>query len=317
MRAEFLHRSTDLAKWEYLHPFLEDDAYGLVGDDGACPYFWPLGDQHLLLHYGHMSGGKYLLGDYDIERQKFVVTYGDDFNFGASNPGGVHAPSACPDGKGGLILMFNMNPAKPTQGWNQIMSLPRRLTLLGRDELGQEPAGDFGSLRGKHTALQQTVLPANQEFVVDGIQGKSLEIVAEIETKGAPLLELNVLRSPNREEFTRLAFYRDRGYDRGRRGLSKGRASILVLDNSPSSPLPDVQSRPPEVAPLLLAPGEPLKLHVFVDRSIVEAFVNGKQCVAARVYPGRDDSLGVSLRAQGRDALLKSLDAWEMGSAYR
>ena len=59
-----------------------------------------------------------------------------------------------------------------------------------------------------------------------------------------------------------------------------------------------------------------MKLRVFVDKTIVEVFVNGRQCVALRVYPGRSDSSGVSLRAQGRDAVLKSLDAWQMGSIY-
>jgi beta-fructofuranosidase len=81
-----------------MHPFLEDDRYGIIGDDGACPYFWPIGDRHILLHYSHTSGGKYLLGDYDTQRHKFVVTHCSDFNFGTSGPGGVHAPSACPDG---------------------------------------------------------------------------------------------------------------------------------------------------------------------------------------------------------------------------
>ncbi|MHC4337940.1 MAG: GH32 C-terminal domain-containing protein [Planctomycetota bacterium] len=61
---------------------------------------------------------------------------------------------------------------------------------------------------------------------------------------------------------------------------------------------------------------EPLKLRVFVDRSVVEVFVNGKQCVAVRVYPGREDSTGVSLRSQGQDATLKSLDAWQMKNIY-
>jgi beta-fructofuranosidase len=61
---------------------------------------------------------------------------------------------------------------------------------------------------------------------------------------------------------------------------------------------------------------EPLKLHVFIDKSVVEVFVNGKQCVAVRVYPGREDSLGVSLRAQGSGAKLKTLDAWKMKSIY-
>jgi beta-fructofuranosidase len=35
-----------------------------------------------------------------------------------------------------------------------------------------------------------------------------------------------------------------------------------------------------------------------------------------RVYPGRQDSLGVSLRSQGGDAELQSLDAWQMASIY-
>jgi beta-fructofuranosidase len=316
VRAEFLHRSRDLAVWEYLHPFLEGDQYGLVGDDGACPYFWPIGDRHILLHFSHMSGGKYLLGDYDTTRDKFVVTGGGTFNFGPSWPAGVHAPSAAPDGNGGVIVIFNLNAAKPTAGWNQIMSLPRRLTLLGRDEISQEPAGALESLRAAPLQVPPMPLPANREVVLEGVQGAALEIAAEIDLRGAPLVELNVLRAPNREEFTRIACFRELGYARGPRGLPGGRDSLVSLDTSYSSALPDVQSRAPETAPVYLEPGEPLRLRVFVDRSVVEVFVNGKQCVAARVYPGREDSLGVSLRSQGVDAALKSLTAWPMRSIY-
>ena len=74
-------------------------------------------------------------------------------------------------------------------------------------------------------------------------------------------------------------------------------------------------SRAPETAQVFLEPDEPLRLRVFLDKSVVEVFVNGKQCVAMRVYPGREDSTGVSLRAQGRDAELISLDAWQMRSS--
>ena len=82
IRANFLFRSSDLEHWDYLHPFVEDDHYTVVGDDGACPYFWPIGDKHILLMYSHMTGGQYLLGDYDKARDKFVVTDGGLFNFG-------------------------------------------------------------------------------------------------------------------------------------------------------------------------------------------------------------------------------------------
>lgn len=44
--------------------------------------------------------------------------------------------------------------------------------------------------------------------------------------------------------------------------------------------------------------------------------MNGKQCVAVRVYPGREDSVGVSLLSRGKDAELRSLDAWKMKSIY-
>ena len=57
-------------------------------------------------------------------------------------------------------------------------------------------------------------------------------------------------------------------------------------------------------------------MRIFVDKSVVEVFVNGKQCVAVRVYPERTDSVGVSLRAQGKDAVLQALDVWQMATIY-
>ena len=289
--------------------------FTLVGDDGACPYFWPIGDRHILLFFSHISGGQYLLGDYDTERDKFVVTAGAKNNFGAASPAGVHAPSATPDGNGGLIVIYNMNPAKPTKGWNQIMTLPRRLTLLSRDEVGVEPAGDIASLRYEHQHLDAMTLPANEEVVLDSINGNAMELELEIDPKSAPMVELNVLRSPQKEEFTRIAFFRERGL----RNLNPGvdvRDSLLTIDSSYASVAPDVLSRAPETGPVSIARDETLKLRVFVDKSVVEVFASGKQCVAMRVYPDREDSVGVSLRSQGQACELKSLDAWQMKDIY-
>ena len=81
--------------------------------------------------------------------------------------------------------------------------------------------------------------------------------------------------------------------------------------------LPDVMARPEEVAPFKLGEGEPLRLRVFIDKSVVEVFANGRQCLALRVYPGREDSVGVSVRAQGSDAVLRFLDAWQMKSVWQ
>ena len=356
---DYLFRSRDLENWEYLHPFIEGDRFTVLGDDGACPYFWPIGDRHILPFFSHMSGGQYWLGDYDQRRQKFVVDAHGRFNFGATFPGGVHAPTAAPDGEGGVIVLFNMNPAKPTcrmndylggffgaQGaaggeggdpdpyardWDQMLTLPRRLTLRNKYELNIEPAGDLESLRHDHRRVGRRVLPANRELVLDDVRGDALELQIELEPKLASLVEVDVLRSPGREECTRICFFNRRGYKyrepfandvRSHRVMSTMLSnpvryeSVISIDTSLSSTLPDALSRPPESAPVLIEPDEPLQLRIFVDRSIVEVFVNGRQCLALRVYPERADSKGVSLLARGQDAELLSLDCWQMRSVY-
>lgn len=334
--AAYLFRSKDLANWEFVHEFVDEDRFTLIGDDFACPYFWPIGDRYMLLFFSHMSGGQYLLGDYDTTKDKFIATNHGKFNFGAFSPSGVHAPSATPDGKGGLIVIFNMNPGKPTGEWNQIMTLPRRLTLVGHDEIGQEPAGDVESLRYNRKEVRNLKLPANKEIVLRTINGNAMELNLEIDVKDAPLLELNVLRSPNKEEYTTIAFYKGRGYGGGRdyrygeveRIAQPGRSpastglrppmrmSLVTLETGHASLHPDVNPRAPETAPVYIDREETLKLRVFIDRSVVEVFVNGKQALAARVYPSRDDSIGVSLRSQGKDSELKVLEAWQMKAIY-
>ena len=213
--------------------------------------------------------------------------------------------------------------------WNQIMSLPRRLSLLGKDKLGRdllavEPAGDVESLRMDHKKISNLTVSANEEVVLENINGNSIEIIAQIETNNSPMIELNVLRSPHKEEFTRIAFYRARGFrDWERYSMEEIRAgtatsnSLITIDSSYSSLLPDALSRAPETGSLFMEPNELLNLRVFLDKSIIEVFVNGKLCVSTRVYPSLKNSTGISLRAQGSDANLLSLDYWNMQNIYK
>ncbi len=108
-----------------------------------------------------------------------------------------------------------------------------------------------------------------------------------------------VRRSPDGAEETRIA------YD--------SRSERLLVDRSRSSLARDVE-RETYAAPLTLAPGEDLTLQVFIDRSIIEVFANGRVCLTSRVYPTRRDSLGVGLWAQGGRVRVRALDAWAMAS---
>ena len=312
---ESLFRSTDLVHWEYLHPFVTGDVFTRVGDDGACPYFWPIGNRHILHFFSHMSGGQYLIGDYKMDGDLFSVTSHGLANYGPYGPSGVHAPSASPDGKGGVVVIYNMNAGRPAEGWDHLMTLPRRMTLNGNDEVRVGPVDSVESLRSEPRHLADLIVPANQEVVLEEIEGDSLEIHLEIVPGPEAMFELNVFRSPDVEEITRIQFFRDRGFmNRGHR--TGPQQSLISIDTSRSSILPDSRSRAPETAPVTIAPDEPLSLRVFLDRSVVEVFVNGQICLAVRVYPGRDDSRSVSLYSRGSASRVRSIDAWTMRSIH-
>ena len=67
--------------------------------------------------------------------------------------------------------------------------------------------------------------------------------------------------------------------------------------------------------PLKLLSGR-LKLHLFIDKSVIEVFINDGVTSVTRVeYPGEND-LGVSVFAENGKATLKSLNAWEMKSIW-
>jgi beta-fructofuranosidase len=326
-----LFKSNDLIHWEYVHEFVEGDRYTMLGDDFACPYFWPIGDKYILNFFSHSSGGQFLLGEYDQVKDKFYVT-------SASGPSGLGPPSSTPDGKGGVIVVYTVGG---------VLGIPRRLTLIGKDEVGQEPAADFSTLHYDARHIAATSLPANQEVVLPDIKGNTMEISAEIDPKGSHSLELNVMRSPEKEEYTRITIARGpRTYGRGIAYIQGPGTALMPDDLLPlfipghpgrvslgggsrgaaaSGPQPRILTieslysgnfSGPLTAPFLLHPGETIKLRVFIDKSLIEVFVNGKQALSTTINPTRGDSRGVSLKANGQDAELKVLDAWQMRGIY-
>ena len=142
---QHLFFSQDLQRWIYLGPFVDRDIFTSAGEDAAVPYFWPIGDKHILIFASHQRGSQYLLGDYDALHHKFRPFAHGRFNFGSIEPGGVHAPSATPDGRGGIYVIHNMNAGKPTEGWDGIMSLVRLLTLRDDGTVAIEPVHTVGS----------------------------------------------------------------------------------------------------------------------------------------------------------------------------
>ncbi|MCY3638833.1 MAG: glycoside hydrolase family 32 protein [Chloroflexi bacterium] len=312
---DHLFRSRDLAEWEHIGALLEDKLYAERGEDQAVPVFWHLSDKdgkpsgkHMLLLFSHKRSGRCYVGDYDPVAHDFTPDFHQRMNYGSYTIGALHAPSAAigPDGR--FTAIFNVKEGKPAAGWDNIMSLPRHYWLADDGTLGMAVAGNMESLRGEHKQVAPMDIPANDEVVLDGIGGKTVEIQAVIEPGDAREVGLYVLRSPDGKERTRVSLYPQdhRRFD----------TSSLQIDISEGSQSADVFARTPEAGPIKLAPDEPLRLRVFVDRSIVEVFANDKQCLTLRTYPQRDDSSSVSVFARGSGARLAAFDIWQIASIW-
>lgn len=316
-----LFRSKDLAQWEYLGPLLEGGEFSERGEDAAVPNFWPVGNgRHLLLLFSHKRAAYWYVGHYDRAAHRFHPESHGRMNYGPAGVGSLHAPSATHFGPGKVVAVFNIQEGKVPAGWNGIMSLPRILSLDGENHLRVEPAPEVESLRAEKLAPRDRrtpvrhqgepgrtgegplSIPPNGEIPLEGVFGKAVEIHAVLDPGDAREAGFFVFRSPDGAERTRISFYRH--------------SNALQIDATESSLRGDVYGRVPETGPLHLAEGEPLELRIFLDRSVVEVFANGRQCLTLRAYPQREDSAGASAFARGGGAKLLSLQAWRMESVW-
>jgi beta-fructofuranosidase len=256
---------------------------------------------------------QYYIGEY--HDQKFTPQVRGRMNFtefdGASNAvftsGDLVAPICwkLADGRRvmiGWIAEGRREPVQRTVGWAGIMSLPRELTLREDGTLGIEPWPGLEMLRGDHQLFNEVQIESGEFVPLAGGGGTCLELAAVIDPGDSDEVGVSLLRSPDGEEETRVTY--------------RPAQDSLTLDVARSSLSPQAAGRVPQTGPLRLVAGEMLALRIFVDRSVVEVFANGRQCLTKRVYPSRADSVGIGLFAGGGTATARSVDVWQMSAIW-
>jgi beta-fructofuranosidase len=301
----YLFVSDDLEHWTYLHPFYQSDRkWTHAGEDDMCPVFLPLppspeggppSDKHLLLFISHCDGCQYYIGRYEGDRFQPEthgrMTWVDNAYF---------APEALVDDRGRLVMWAWLldNPPQEvisSQGWQGVYGLPRLLWLRDDGTLGMRPVDELAMLRGKPRVWGARTLDADSEFPLDGFSAELAELEITLAPGSAAQCGVKVCRSEDGREETLLY------YDAAEKKLK--------VDTTRSSL--GFGSKKVDGGPFDVAPGEPLVLRVFVDRSVVEVYANDRQGVARRVYPtlgGR----GISLFAHGGPVEVTSIRAWEL-----
>ena len=316
-----LFRSPDTLQWEFVHDFYQSDRnWTTAEDDCAVPNFFPLGDRHMLLYMSHQTGAQYYLG-----RWRNETFYPEDH--GHMNwPGGqLNAPKSMLDAGGrrlmwGWVCEARTRDAQREAGWAGILSLPRVLSLSEDGSLLITPATELTALRHHHRRQSAILLDGTAALSLPEVQGDCLELALTFDPGAATEVGLRVCCAPDGSEYTSISYHpaaKELVVDTGASSL---RTDILqpwprpwaTLFSDPFKELPTTRQVYVQAAPLELRPGEPLKLRVFLDRSVVEVFANDRQCITQRIYPARPDSRGVALFSTGGTARCTAIEAWDM-----
>lgn len=267
-----VYRSDNLLQWEYCGPIAKSQGGGETtqGQMWECPDFFELDGKDVMLflpqgieptekQYRNLYQTGYFVGDMDYEANWFThggfseIDHGHDFY--------ATQTTQSPDGRRILIGWMDMwESAMPEQedGWAGALTLPRELTL--RDgHVYMNPARELKELRqatvldeSREVGREQLNLADSQyvELILEGElaqwQGRRFEVTLGVED--GPLVSLSYDKDSGELVLNRP----DQGDDAKRFGTVK--------------------------------PSDILKLHVFIDTSSVEFFVNDGETVFTERY---------------------------------
>lgn len=301
--AVLLYASPDLLQWEYLGPLRT----GTTGGDTAkevweCPDFFPLGDKHVLLISSTSTKETvYFVGDY-VKQELLTQDSFHTLDYG----GYLYAPQTLFDAQGRRLMWGWLREGRNVQaqreaGWSGVMTLPLLLSLTEDNRVGLAFAPELQQLRGQHYGLTNLQLEPGQANPLDGIQGDCLEIELELEPNQEGELALLVCCSLDGVEQTRIVY--------------NPATQQLTLDSTQSSLNEEVQHLTKSTLHYL-GTDEPLNLHIFLDRSVIELSANGRTYLTNRVYPTYADSTDLGLLSYNGKLQVRSLNLWQMNAIW-
>jgi len=286
-----LYRSQNLKSWTYLKPLL-------IGDKANSGIFWEMpvfvkiGERHVLIVCEVPGRASYWVGTWDHDELHVLSKEPqrlDLFNHFLS-------PTPYIDENGRAITIGIVPDSRSSieaweAGWAHLYGLPRELTLSPEGWLQQQPIAELAS-RFALLASSEQKQALRQDWTMFESVGTCVQVKAHVERGASDFITISLRRSPDRQEETLLR------YD--------WRNAQLTLDRTKSSlnthTKRDLQQVP--YAPLL---PDKIELEIFVDRSVVEVFIDRRNCFATRVYPVLPESVGIAACSEGGEAYLTSL----------
>ena len=234
----------------------------------------------------------YRVGEFDTnkiafhsrEKQARPLDYGPP-NKDVPDDGGLRGTTVFTDAKGRTILLGNIGGGNSPGSWSGVMSLPRLLRLEG-DQLLQEPLPELAQFRGRRSALVRPAALTNSTRLLTGPRGRSIGNTFELRVEIAPGTATNF------------------GVRLG--GAQPDPADIVVRC------MPGRLNVAGREVPYPPPPGSVFTLRLFLDKSVLEAFIDGGRIAVTRVIPPVAADVRVEVFAEGGTVFVQQFEAWEM-----
>ena len=307
-----LMKSTDLKSWKLVGSFLAHELPDVaIGEDISCPNFFPIGDKWMLLCISHTLGCRYYIGDWDAEAEQFVPQRHGRLNFrrddqpvyGLFQRTDFFAPESLltPDGRR-VMSAWLTSIGKDNKYLNKtIQSLPRELSLAADGSLRIQPLRELSSLRTDHQELRDIELSSAITGPFDRVPPIAAPQLQTLVEHPGETFELRIVIP--RAEAERKLF--------GFVLFSDGKGGGLPILFRPETSTIRVGTTDAPFKPSDLDPKEDIELTIFVDRYLVEVFVNNRQSLVA-VHPEQNPKPQLAGFTTGATTRLKSVNVWKL-----
>ena len=301
--AAWLWTSDDLEQWTLQKNIAPDIK---LGEYWELPYLIRLGGKAVLM-VGH--GNPYWLGDYDEAQMHFQPNSLEALSIDNGNYYSFNVNMTDNQGPQGaerrLMHGWVTGPPSPTKDvpyWQGAHSIPRVISLKN-GRVWQEPIPEMSSLRGEHKRWDDRDASGRLPM-----EGHALELQATFDPGTADVFGLNLRVSEDGSDLVRVFFDRRSG-EFGVDGptLERNRENLGPSNEGRSIKIKRQAS--------FLATNTAVTMHIFLDRSIVEVFINGCAYTARAFSPA--DAQRIEVFSEGGVAKLRTLDIWEMKSIWQ
>jgi beta-fructofuranosidase len=268
-------QNKELTEWKYLGVLFTHPDPKVSNIE--CPNFLKIGDRWVLVISPHRKV-EYITGTFDVATHQFTTITNSTLDYG-----NYYAPNCLEDTNGRQIIWGWVNGFKKGPGWNGCLTVPRILTLAENGELRLKPAPELEKLRGNEAKASNIQL-ANSGKTLSDVRGDTLELLLEIEPGDAVSFGVRVRRSADGKRAVNISF-------------GGGQVDVAGI-KCPFNPR-----------------DKTVQVHLFLDKSVLEVFVDNRTCVTRVLSAGPED-LGIEPFASGGTAVVKSLSAWPLKSIW-